>query len=85
MIDEPSSYLDVRQRLAASKVIRDLVKEDVYVVVVEHDLAVFYRIYIYLEHDLAVLLGLIISPIIFREYCFIRLMYAKYRHIETTL
>lgn len=38
--DEPSSYLDVRQRLAASKVIRALVRDDTYVVVVEHDLAV---------------------------------------------
>ncbi|CAD7976214.1 unnamed protein product [Amoebophrya sp. A25] len=38
--DEPSSYLDVKQRLAASRVIRQLVRDDNYVVVVEHDLAV---------------------------------------------
>lgn len=42
MIDEPSSYLDVRQRLKAAKVIRGLLidKSKTYVIVVEHDLAV---------------------------------------------
>lgn len=42
MIDEPSSYLDVRQRLQAAKVIRGLLieKSKTYVIVVEHDLAV---------------------------------------------
>uniref|UniRef100_A0A7R9YVW5 ABC transporter domain-containing protein n=1 Tax=Chlamydomonas euryale TaxID=1486919 RepID=A0A7R9YVW5_9CHLO len=40
MIDEPSSYLDVRQRLKAAKVIRELLAVDTYVIVVEHDLAV---------------------------------------------
>lgn len=40
MFDEPSSYLDVRQRLHAAKIIRDLVRHDNYVIVVEHDLAV---------------------------------------------
>mmetsp|Transcript_63343 Transcript_63343/g.169362 ORF Transcript_63343/g.169362 Transcript_63343/m.169362 type:complete len:657 (+) Transcript_63343:52-2022(+) len=40
MFDEPSSYLDVKQRIKASKAIRSLLKQDNYVVVVEHDLAV---------------------------------------------
>lgn len=40
MFDEPSSYLDVRQRLHAAHIIRDLQKVDNYLVVVEHDLAV---------------------------------------------
>lgn len=40
MIDEPSSYLDVRQRLKAAKVIRNLLDHDKYVIVVEHDLSV---------------------------------------------
>lgn len=42
MIDEPSSYLDVRQRLKAAGVIRGLLVErsKTYVIVVEHDLAV---------------------------------------------
>ncbi|KAK9906615.1 hypothetical protein WJX75_005054 [Coccomyxa subellipsoidea] len=40
MIDEPSSYLDVRQRLKAAQVIRSLLGPKKYVIVVEHDLAV---------------------------------------------
>lgn len=40
MIDEPSSYLDVRQRLKAAQVIRGLLTTDNFVIVVEHDLAV---------------------------------------------
>ncbi len=40
MFDEPSSYLDVRQRLKAAQVIRDLCRTDNYVIVVEHDLSV---------------------------------------------
>lgn len=42
MIDEPSSYLDVKQRLKAANVIRSLLieKSRHYVIVVEHDLAV---------------------------------------------
>lgn len=40
MFDEPSSYLDVKQRLNAAQAIRDLVSYDKYIIVVEHDLAV---------------------------------------------
>jgi len=40
MIDEPSSYLDVKQRLSAARVIRQMLDEKIYVIVVEHDLAV---------------------------------------------
>jgi len=40
MIDEPSSYLDVRQRLKAAEVIRSLLSPETYVIVVEHDLSV---------------------------------------------
>jgi len=40
MFDEPSSYLDVRQRIHAAHVIRGLQKSDNYLIVVEHDLAV---------------------------------------------
>ncbi len=38
--DEPSSYLDVRQRLTAAQAIRQLVDKKVRVMAVEHDLAV---------------------------------------------
>ena len=40
MFDEPSSYLDVKQRLNAAKIIRGLLRPDCYVIVVEHDLSV---------------------------------------------
>ncbi|KAL5594509.1 hypothetical protein BROUX41_001435 [Berkeleyomyces rouxiae] len=40
MFDEPSSYLDVKQRLAAARIIRSLLRPDDYVIVVEHDLSV---------------------------------------------
>ncbi|TFB06292.1 Translation initiation factor RLI1 [Trichoderma ghanense] len=40
MFDEPSSYLDVKQRLSAAKMIRSLLRDDDYVIVVEHDLSV---------------------------------------------
>ncbi|KAL7950798.1 P-loop containing nucleoside triphosphate hydrolase protein [Trichoderma barbatum] len=40
MFDEPSSYLDVKQRLSAAKIIRSLLRDDDYVIVVEHDLSV---------------------------------------------
>ena len=40
MFDEPSSYLDVKQRLTAARTIRNLLRPDDYVIVVEHDLSV---------------------------------------------
>ncbi|KAA0159434.1 hypothetical protein FNF28_05877 [Cafeteria roenbergensis] len=44
MFDEPSSYLDIKQRLIAGRVIRDVLADDTsgskYVICVEHDLAV---------------------------------------------
>jgi ATP-binding cassette subfamily E protein 1 len=38
--DEPSSYLDISQRLKIAKFIRNLVKEDTAVLVIEHDLII---------------------------------------------
>jgi len=40
MFDEPSSYLDVKQRLNAAMAIRNLIHPDKYIIVVEHDLSV---------------------------------------------
>lgn len=40
MFDEPSSFLDVKQRLNAARVIRSLLAPSSYVIVVEHDLSV---------------------------------------------
>ena len=38
--DEPSSYLDVRERLSMASALRDLLPQKAYAIVVEHDLAV---------------------------------------------
>ncbi|CAB4013182.1 ATP-binding cassette sub-family E member 1-like, partial [Paramuricea clavata] len=40
MFDEPSSYLDVKQRLRAALAIRSLARSNRYIIVVEHDLSV---------------------------------------------
>lgn len=40
MVDEPSAYLDIRQRLRAAQAIRAALGDTSYIVVVEHDLAV---------------------------------------------
>lgn len=40
MIDEPSSYLDIKQRLRAGDIIRRLARTGVYVIAIEHDLIV---------------------------------------------
>ncbi|KAG9523527.1 hypothetical protein KCU71_g23749, partial [Aureobasidium melanogenum] len=40
MFDEPSSFLDVKQRLAAGRLIRSLLGPTSYVIVVEHDLSI---------------------------------------------
>merc|ERR1719262_1043496 len=40
MFDEPSSFLDVRQRMAAAGVIRSLQTSENFLIIVEHDLAV---------------------------------------------
>ena len=40
MFDEPSSYLDVKQRLNAAQIIRSLLTPTTYVICVEHDLSV---------------------------------------------
>lgn len=40
MFDEPSSYLDVKQRLKAAHMIREQIRQDRYLIVVEHDLSV---------------------------------------------
>ena len=38
--DEPSSYLDIGQRMSAARVIRDCLNTGDYVIVIEHDLAI---------------------------------------------
>jgi ATP-binding cassette subfamily E protein 1 len=40
MFDEPSSYLDVKQRMRSAKMIRQMSNTNAYVVTVEHDLSI---------------------------------------------
>ena len=42
MFDEPCSYLDVKQRLKVSRIIRNLLDDEAakYIIVVEHDLSI---------------------------------------------
>ena len=40
MFDEPSSYLDVKQRLKAARLIRSLLHAENFVIAVEHDLSI---------------------------------------------
>ncbi|KAL2918077.1 Fe-S cluster-binding ribosome biosynthesis protein [Polyrhizophydium stewartii] len=54
MFDEPSSYLDVKQRLNAARVIRSLLAPKSYVICVEHDLSVLD----YLSDFICVLYGM---------------------------
>jgi len=54
MFDEPSSYLDVKQRLKAARAIRALISASTYVIVVEHDLSVLD----YLSDFICVLYGM---------------------------
>ncbi|MFP3171704.1 MAG: ribosome biogenesis/translation initiation ATPase RLI [Acidilobus sp.] len=53
MFDEPSSYLDVRERVKVSRLIRSEVKQNKYFIVVEHDLAMLD----YLSDNVHVLYG----------------------------
>jgi ATP-binding cassette subfamily E protein 1 len=40
MFDEPTSFLDIKQRLKAAKMIRSLLKPDIYVIAADHDLTI---------------------------------------------
>ena len=40
MFDELSSYLDIKHRIKAAKVVRDISNHQNYIIVVEHDLAI---------------------------------------------
>jgi len=40
IFDEPSSYLDVKQRIAVAKLIRSLCTKFNYIIVIEHDLSI---------------------------------------------
>ncbi|KAM7268661.1 hypothetical protein ACFE04_010827 [Oxalis oulophora] len=69
MFDEPSSYLDVKQRLKAARVIRSLLRPDSYVIVVEHDLSVldYMSDFICCLHGKAGAYGVVTLPFSVRE------------------
>lgn len=69
MFDEPSSYLDVKQRLAAARSIRGLLNPDDYVIVVEHDLSVldYLSDFICVLYGRAALFGVVTLPQSVRE------------------
>ncbi len=63
-LDEPSSYLDVRQRLNAAKLIRTVAESGKHVVVVEHDLAVldYLSDIIYIIYGTPAVYGIVGNP-----------------------
>jgi len=69
MFDEPSSYLDVRQRLRAGEVIRSVLQQNKYVVVVEHDLSLldYLSDYVCVLYGVAGAYGVISLPFSVRE------------------
>ena len=69
MFDEPSSYLDVKQRLNAARVIRTLLRPDTYVIVVEHDLSVldYLSDYICVLYGMPSVYGVVTLPFSVRE------------------
>jgi len=64
LIDEPSSYLDVRERINMAKLIRTLTEREKTIVVVEHDLAIldYLSDYISLLYGKAGVYGIISHP-----------------------
>jgi ATP-binding cassette subfamily E protein 1 len=69
MFDEPSSYLDVKQRLNAAKVIRTLLRPTSYVIVVEHDLSVldYLSDYVCVLYGMPSAYGVVTLPFSVRE------------------
>ena len=69
MFDEPSSYLDVKQRLNAAKTIRGLLRSDDYVIVVEHGLAVldYLSDYVCILYGKPAIYGVVTLPASVRE------------------
>ncbi|WPG99479.1 Translation initiation factor RLI1 [Acrodontium crateriforme] len=69
MFDEPSSFLDVRQRLAAGRMIRSLLGPNKYVIVVEHDLSIldYLSDYICVLYGKPAVYGVVTAPFSVRE------------------
>ena len=69
MFDEPSSYLDVQQRMKAAKAIRSLLNSENYVICVEHDLAIldYLSDYICCLYGEPAIYGVVTMPFSVRE------------------
>lgn len=69
MFDEPSSYLDVKQRLNAAHMIRMVLTEDNYVITVEHDLSVldYLSDYVCILYGVPSVYGVVTLPASVRE------------------
>ncbi|OWB84825.1 hypothetical protein B5S33_g3479 [[Candida] boidinii] len=69
MFDEPSSYLDVKQRLNAAQIIRSLLHATCYVIVVEHDLSVldYLSDFVCILYGVASVYGVVSLPSSVRE------------------
>lgn len=69
MFDEPSSFLDVKQRLAAGRIIRSLLGPNSYVIVVEHDLSIldYLSDYICVLYGKPAVYGVVTAPFSVRE------------------
>lgn len=67
--DEPSSFLDISERMKVSQSIRDLVALDKYVVVVEHDLAIldYLSDSVHLYYGVPSAYGVVTYPLSVRE------------------
>lgn len=68
-IDEPSSYLDVKERLRVARLIRNLIEEEKMVLVVEHDLTIldYLSDYIHIYYGEAGAYGVVTHPLSVRE------------------
>lgn len=69
VVDEPSSYLDIKQRLKAAQCIRNLVSDKNYVIVVEHDLSVldYLSDFICVLYGVPGVYGIVTMPFAVRE------------------
>lgn len=77
MFDEPSSYLDVKQRLNAARIIRSLLHPEVYVIVVEHDLSVldYLSDFICVLYGMPSVYGVVTMPFSVREGALVALIW----------
>ncbi len=68
-IDEPSSFLDVKERLRVARTIRELINYEKMVVVVEHDLTIldYLSDYIHIYYGEAGAYGVVTHPLSVRE------------------